>query len=246
MNDIKEKLKRGDDVYGTWCVLPSPEVINVISKSGLDFVIIDMEHGPMDYKTAQQMVMSAHSEKVNAIIRTPRNDESNILRSLDIGSDGIIIPHVKNRDDIIKCINYSKYSPIGERGYTPYTRSGGYSFNKKYTIKENEKSFIGVIIEDKEGLDNIDDIINNEHIDMVYIGTYDISASMGCSVKDKKVLNQIEICVDKIKSAGKSAGCLFHDEVELKYFKNMGINFLVYIVDSSILYNGFSQIKQWR
>ena len=80
---IKNKLKLGEDVYGVWCVIPSPEVIGVISKSGLDFVIVDMEHGTMDYTIAQQMVVSAQSEKCDAIIRTPRNDESNILKSLD-------------------------------------------------------------------------------------------------------------------------------------------------------------------
>ena len=71
---IKDKLKLGKDVYGVWCVIPSPEVTNIISKSGLDFVIVDMEHGPMDYTIAQQMVISAHSENCDAIIRTPRNN----------------------------------------------------------------------------------------------------------------------------------------------------------------------------
>ena len=94
--NIKDKLKLGKDVYGVWCVIPSPEVINIISKSGLDFVIVDMEHGTVDYTTAQQMVISAQSEKCDAIVRTPRNDESNILKSLDIGSDGVIIPHVNS------------------------------------------------------------------------------------------------------------------------------------------------------
>ena len=201
---IKDKLKLGKDVYGVWCVIPSPEVINIISKSGLDFVIVDMEHGPMDYTIAQQMVISAHSENCNAIIRTPRNDESNILKSLDIGSDGIIIPHVNSIEDVEKCISYSKYPPIGNRGYTPYTRSG------------------------------------------VYIGTYDISADLECSVIDKKVLDELERCSKIVRDAGKSVGCLFHSKEELNFFKSIGINLLVYSVDSSILYNEFSQIKNWR
>ena len=243
---IKDKLKLGKDVYGVWCVIPSPEVINIISKSGLDFVIVDMEHGSMDYTTAQQMVISAHSENCDAIIRTPRNDESNILKSLDIGSDGIIIPHVNSIEDVEKCISYSKYPPIGNRGYTPYTRSGGYSENDNYKEDTNKNSFVGVIIESKEGLDNIESIVSNEYIDMVYIGTYDISADMGCSVIDKKVLDELERCSKIVRDAGKSVGCLFHSKEELNFFKSIGINLLVYSVDSSILYNEFSQIKNWR
>ena len=244
--NIKDKLKLGKDVYGVWCVIPSPEVINIISKSGLDFVIVDMEHGPMDYTTAQQMVISAQSEKCDAIIRTPRNDESNILKSLDIGSGGIIVPHVNSIEDVEKCISYSKYPPTGNRGYTPYTRSGGYHIEAGYKEDENERSFVGVILENKEGLGNIESIVSNEYIDMVYIGTYDISASLGCSVGDKKLLDELERCSKIIRDAGKSAGCLFHNQKELDFFKSIGINLLVYSVDSSILYNAFSQIKNWR
>ena len=243
---IKDKLKSGEDVYGTWCVIPSPEVINVISKSGLDFVIVDMEHGPMDYTTAQQMVISTQSEKCDAIVRTPRNDESNILKSLDIGSNGIIIPHVNTIEDVEKCIGYSKYPPIGNRGYTPYTRSGGYRVEDGYKENENERLFVGIILESVEGLNNIESIVDNEYIDMIYIGTYDISASLGCSVNDKKVLDELERCTKIVRNAGKSVGCLFHNQKELNFFKDMGINLLVYGVDSGILYNGFSQIKNWR
>ena len=243
---IKDKLKSDKNVYGTWCVIPSPEVINVISKSELDFVIVDMEHGSMDYTTAQQMVVSAQSEKCDAIIRTPRNDESDILKSLDIGSDGIIIPHVDTADDVEKCISYSKYPPTGNRGYTPYTRSGGYRVEDGYKEDENEKSFVGVIIESEEGLNNIESIVDNKNIDMIYIGTHDISASLECSVGDKKVSDELERCTKIVRDAGKSVGCLFHNQKELDFFKSIGINLLVYSVDSSILYNGFSQIKNWR
>ena len=244
--NIKDKLKLGKDVYGVWCVIPSPEVINIISKSGLDFVIVDMEHGPMDYTIAQQMVISAHSENCDAIIRTPRNDESNILKSLDIGSDGVIIPHVNSIEDVEKCISYSKYPPIGNRGYTPYTRSGGYHVEIGYREEENKKSFVGIILESVEGLNNIESIVSNEYIDMVYIGTYDISANLECSVNDKKVLDELKRCTKIVRDAGKSVGCLFHNRKELNFFKNIGINLLVYSVDSSILYNAFSQIKNWR
>jgi 4-hydroxy-2-oxoheptanedioate aldolase len=244
--NIKDKLKLGKDVYGVWCVIPSPEVINIISKSGLDFVIVDMEHGSVDYTTAQRMVTSAHSENCDAIIRTPKNDESNILKSLDIGSDGVIIPHVNSIEDVEKCISYSKYPPIGNRGYTPYTRSGGYSVKDGYKEDTNKNSFVGVIIESKEGLDNIESIVSNKYVDMVYIGTYDISADLGCSVIDKKVLDELERCSKIVRDAGKSVGCLFHSKEELNFFKGIGINLLVYSVDSSILYNEFSQIKNWR
>ena len=218
-----------DEMMGTWCVIPSPEVTSIICKAGFDFVIVDMEHGSMDYTLAQRMVTSAQAEGKKAIIRTPRNDESNILRSLDIGSDGIIVPHIKSVEDVNKCISYSKYPPVGNRGYTPYTKSG-----------------VGIILEDEIGLKNIESIIDNDYVDMVYIGTYDISSSLGCKPNDKKVLKELERCTRIVRDAGKSVGCLFHNEKELNYFRDIGINFLVYSVDSGILYNSISNVKNWR
>ena len=234
-----------DELIGTWCVIPSPEVTSIICKAGFDFVIVDMEHGSMDYTLAQRMVTSAEAEGSKAFIRTSRNDESNILRSLDIGSSGIIVPHVKSVGDVEQCVKYSKYPPIGNRGYTPYTKSGGYCIDKNYQTHQNKNSFVGIILEDELGLKNIETIIDNENINMVYIGTYDISSSMGCLPNDKKVLNELERCTKIIRKAGKYAGCLFHNEDELSFFKNIGINFLVYSVDSGILFNSIYNVKNW-
>ena len=225
---IKERLNKGENIYGTWCTLPSSEVVNVIAKAGLDFIIIDMEHGTMDHTIAQQMVVSAQSEGCNAIVRTSSSpDRQNILRSLDIGSDGIIVPHINTVSDVKKCIEYSKYPPIGNRSFSPYTRCGGYSVKQNFFNEINNKSFLGIIIEDDDGLNDIESIIDNEYIDMVYIGTYDIASSLNCSVDDPKVKKELERCAKIIRDKNKSIGCLYHNKKELDFFKDIGINFLV-------------------
>jgi 2-keto-3-deoxy-L-rhamnonate aldolase RhmA len=85
--------------------------------------------------------------------------------------------------------------------------------------------------------------VDNNFIDMVYIGTYDIASSLGCSVEDKQVLNELERCAKIIKKYNKSVGCLYHNKKELNFFQSIGVNFLVYGVDSRILYNEYSKIK---
>lgn len=239
--NIKARLLEGDAVYGTWCLLPSPEVINVLAKSGLDFVLIDMEHGPMDFSLAQKMVMAAQSEGCEAIIRVPKNDESYILRALDSGADGVIVPHVQCIEDRVNALSYMKYPPIGKRGYSPYTRAGGYVATSDYTILENRRNLSAIIIEGKEGIDNIDEIINDDNLDVVYIGTYDISMSLGVPgrVWDDEVISILKKCVLKINNRGKVAGCLFHTDQERRKLIDMGIKFLAYKVDSSVLYDGY-------
>ena len=115
MIDLKKKLKKGEEVYGTWCIIPSPEVSDIITNTGLDFIIIDMEHGIMDFKIAQLMTITAQLNNCTSLVRIPNINESNILKSYEIGSDGIIIPHVKNIEDVNNIIKYSKYPPKGKK-----------------------------------------------------------------------------------------------------------------------------------
>ncbi|MEI7474773.1 MAG: aldolase/citrate lyase family protein [bacterium] len=243
---LKEKLNENQNVFGTWCLLPSPEVINVISKAGLDFVIIDMEHGTIDFVTAQKMVMAAEAEGSRAVIRVSKNEESEILRALDLGIDGIIVPHIDSVEEREKAISYIKYPPSGIRGFSPYTRAGGYRNQKDYTESENKRVLTGIIVEGESGIKNIYDIADDPQLDLVYVGTYDISSYLGIpgEVHNIKVKEILEHAVSEIKRAGKIAGCLFHNWDDLDYFKQLGIQFLVYKVDSLVLYEGFSDIKK--
>ena len=244
---LKKALKNGSFVLGTWCVLPSPAVVNVLAKAGLDFVIIDMEHGPMDYRVAQDMIMSAECVGAEALVRVPSLDESNILRALDIGASGVIVPHVESVEDRKKVVAYSKFSPIGERGFNPYVRCGGYSKAKpEYFISQNKKIILGLILEGLAALKNLESIIDDPDIDLIYIGTYDLSVALGLpgDVGHPKVLKELERAAAKIIKAKKSVGCMIHGAADLARFKKLGIQFITHKVDSAIMYDAVSEIKR--
>jgi 2-keto-3-deoxy-L-rhamnonate aldolase RhmA len=149
---LKEKLKRGECVLGTWCDIPSPAVSNVIAKAGLDFMIIDMEHGPMDFKVTQEMAMAAEAGGSEAIVRVPTNDESAILRSLDLGSAGIMVPRVGSAASRAQVVNFAKYPPVGKRGFNPYIRGLGYSAVS--TEESNRDTILALMLEDVESINN--------------------------------------------------------------------------------------------
>lgn len=244
---IKQKLKEGKFVLGTWCVLPSPSVVNILAKSELDFVIIDMEHGAIDYKIAQEMIMAAESDGCEAIIRVARNDESDILKALDIDPAGIIVPHIENIEDCNKVVTFSKFAPIGNRGFNPYVRAGSYhGVSHTFFDEQNKKVLLCIIVEGINGLNNLDQIISNTEIDVVYIGTYDLSVALGVpgDVKTPKVINALESAVKTIRSKGKCAGCLAHNVNDLRYFKKIGVQFITYKVESGIIYQSFNKIKR--
>jgi len=244
---LRETLKKGSFVLGTWCDLPSPAVVNVLAKAKLDFVIIDMEHGPMDYKIAQEMIMAAECEGVEALVRVSRLDESDILRALDIGATGVIVPHIESVADRKKVVAYAKFTPIGKRGFNPYVRSGGYcKANREYFNSQNEKTILGLILEGVGALKNLEAIIDDPHIDLIYIGTYDLSLALGLAgdVGHPKVLKELEKAAVKIIKAKKSVGCMIHNPSDLIKFKKLGIQFITYKIDSAIIYDAVLGIKR--
>jgi len=244
---IKESLKNGSFVLGTWCDLPSPSVVNVLAKAKLDFVIIDMEHGPMDYKTAQEMAMAAESEGCEALIRVPQLNGSDILRALDTGVAGIIIPHIESVEDRKKVVKFSKFPPQGHRGFNPYVRSGGYKKgNDEYFSAQNNRIILGLIVEGPGALKDLDNIIDDPEIDVVYIGTYDLSVALELpgDVQNPKVIEALEKAVAKIRKAGKSAGCMAHNTNDLNKFKKLGIQFICFKVDSSIIHDTVAQFRK--
>ena len=245
---LKQRLQNRETVYGTWCLIPSPEVINIIAKSGLDFVFIDMEHGSSDFTNVGRMITSAQVEGCSAIVRAPKLQEDYILRTLDLAPDGIVVPHIETQSQMFEFIRYSKYHPVGDRGYSPYTRSGGYNYDHNYTDKENERLLNVAIVESFDGLDNLESICKLKDVDVIYIGTYDISVSLGIAgqVKDYRVTDVLKECVKIIKDSGKVVGCMFHDQAEHEYFKALGIQMLAYSVDTNILYKGYKKIQDFK
>lgn len=242
---LKERLQKGECVIGTWCDIPSPSVANIIAKAGMDFLIIDMEHGPMDYKLAQEMSMAAEAAGASALIRVSSNDEPSILRSLDTGCAGIVIPHVKDVQDREKAVSFAKFKPVGQRSYNPYIRALGYS-PKNSLEQNNQNTLLTILLEDLNAINNLEEIIDSPEVDMVYLGKYDLAVSLGFGndINNEKVNQVMDEAIKRIVQMKKVAGCMVHSPAEIDYYKKLGVRFLVYKVDSSIVYESYKEIKQ--
>jgi len=244
---FKEKIKEKEYVLGTWCEIPTAYSVNVIAKAKMDFVIIDMEHGVVDFNSVQNMVLSAESECCSTLIRVPRIDESFILRALDTGADGIIVPQVESSEDVKQIIKYSKYCPDGNRGFNPYVRAGGYTgVDKNYLLDQNKKTTIGIILESKNAFDNIEEIIAHPLIDIVYIGQYDLSVALGVpgDVTNEVVVSMLNDAVKTINRVGKLAGCMVHSIDEANTAIERGIRFIVYKVDTGVMFSAYDTFKK--
>jgi 4-hydroxy-2-oxoheptanedioate aldolase len=245
-NFVKKKLQSGRHVIGTWSVIPSPIVTDIICSAGLDFIIIDAEHGPVTFETAQEMAITCESRGVSPIMRVGDVDESSILRALDIGMHGVQIPNIRNIEDVHKVIQYAKYPPIGDRGFSPFTRAGDYSLKNatKITDKANSNTLIGINVEGVDAINNIDEILSVDDLDIVFIGLFDLSKALDIpgEVDHPKVLSYLEDLSEKISNAGKYPGTIAVSAEKMNSFIGMGLKYILYLVDCEILKSGYQSV----
>ena len=250
INYLKSKIKNQKPVIGTWNTIGSPLVTEVLASAGFEFLIIDFEHGPFDISNVHKYVNACERYDCSPIVRVPSNSNWISLQALDQGAHGIMVPGVKSKKEALSFVSSAKYYPKGTRGFTPFSKAGGFTNNNinMYTEKANAFTVTGIIIESMNGINQLDEILDVEDLDIIYFGAYDLSQDLGVpgEVRNNKVVSVIESAVSKAVSAGKCAGGFVpQSKDDVKWLLDMGIKFITYNVDSDILYRPVNEIVEW-
>jgi 2-keto-3-deoxy-L-rhamnonate aldolase RhmA len=173
---LKEKIERGQPVIGTFVGLGHPDVTEVLSRLGFDWLVIDGEHSPISFETMQLLMQSMNGSNCVPIIRPQWNDMVIIKRALDIGAHGLLIPWVNTKEEAEYAVRACKYPPEGVRGFGPRRAA---LFDPEYSQTANDEILIIAQIETRKSLNNLDDILSVKGIDGCYIGPADLSYSFG-------------------------------------------------------------------
>lgn len=250
-NTLKAKLLAGKPVIGTWNTLSSPLVTEVFAQAGLDFQIIDLEHGPFILDQVHLHVSACQTiSSCTPLVRIPTNEEWMVLQALDQGAHGIVAPHIHDAGSARALVDATKYFPKGKRGFTPFSKAGGFTNQDAptYVNRAIRETLNIVIVESQKGLEEIESIIEVEGIDIVYFGAYDLSQALGHpgEVRHPEVIAAIQESVKKVKGAGKaSGGFVPQNKDDVKWLLDMGMQFITYEVDSSILHSHVQGITEW-
>lgn len=178
---FKEKISRGDALYGLFVAPPSPATVELIGYAGFDFVVLDMEHGPSGYETLENMLRAADAADVASIVRLPNADSASVLHALDCGAAAVLVPHTRTADEAANVVAEAHFPPRGRRGISTFARSGKYGMAnpREYLANRHEHTVVMVMIEDVEALAHVDAISEVNGVDVVFIGPSDLAASMG-------------------------------------------------------------------
>lgn len=229
-NNMKKKLADGQLVIGSFIYIPSAKLTELIGLTGFDYVVIDMEHGPVDTETAEDMVRAAEWAGVTPIIRVPYNTPHLILRALDIGALGVHVPEINDTEGAKVMVASVKYAPEGNRGLAG-VRAAKYGMQgslAEYTAAANRETMAIAHIENVEAIENLDDLLRVEGIDVYFLGPTDLSNSLGIpgQTRDPRVVGLVEQAIKRIVATGKTAGCITADTDIARRYIDLGVRYL--------------------
>jgi len=204
---LARKLRDGDTVFGGWCTLPYPMVVELVGQDGFPAVVLDQQHGFWDTASLVAAITAAHHVGTAPIARIPIGDFAMASRVLDFGAAGIIAPMINNAADARALAAAAKFPPIGERSWGPQgaLRFSGITEAKNYLRKANDLTMAFAMIETRAALDNLDAILATAGVDGVFVGPSDLSIALADGKTIEPESKEVDAALNKILKAAEAA-----------------------------------------
>ena len=204
-NRLKQDLNEGQVVFGGCAQIPSVPLVEIMGRVGYDFVVIDTEHGLYDMQAAGELVRAAQGVNLTPLVRVLKNDDALIMKALDLGAQGVIVPHVSKKGEAVRAVEACEYGGAG-RGACPLIRAADYGLSNWQIYQEEARRniLLFLIIEDLEGARNIEEIVSVNGVDAIWLGPFDMAVSAG--YKGNLEHPEIEKELDRILAACKERG----------------------------------------
>jgi len=203
-NPVKKQLKEGKPVIGATITVASPDVAAAAANMGFDFLWIEMEHSPITLETARNMILATRGLKAVPFIRVPVNDLWTAKRALDAGALGVMYPFTSTPELAKQAVDAVKYPPLGKRGAGPGLASLRWQGPESYYDFSDRNAMAIVIIEQAQAIEKIEEIAATPGLDVMFIGTNDLSFSYGKRGDTSPAV--VQDAIKKVVAAGKKYG----------------------------------------
>lgn len=241
MNKLKGKFKNGEKPLGMFFDTSSVTIMECLGRCGFDFVVIDNEHSPIEAESSTDYIRAAELVGLTPLCRVRDTSRPAVLKLLDVGAQGLIVPCIHSVEQVKEIIKYAKYYPIGERGFCP-SRKDGWGFDIPGGVPAtmayfNEETLLIPQCETVGALEHIEEITALEGVDGIFVGPYDLSISMG--IPGEFASPEFNAAVDRIVKAVHDAGkfCIFFagstDAVVAGYKR--GFDGMAYSLDAAVI-----------
>lgn len=211
INKLQEKIRSGQKTVGTFLSAGNPSIAEAIGYSGMDYIIIDTEHGPFEAEGVLEIMRGAELGGTTALVRVKDCSRPAVLKMLDIGARGLIVPQIHTVEEVRQIIDYAKFFPLGNRGVC-FTRASGYGADEiaqqpmeGYFKDMNERTMIIPQCETAGCLEHIEEVCALEGVSGIFIGPFDLSCALGIPghFDEPKFQQALERILKAVHDAGK-------------------------------------------
>lgn len=200
---LKARWTAGDVTLGAWCMIPEPLTAEALGRAGFDWVLVDMQHGCMDYETALNMIRAIDLTPAAPIVRVPWNDPGIIGRVLDAGALGVVIPMIQTAGDAKRAVEACLYPPKGRRSFGPVR--AGMRDGPGYFLEANSRVAVIPMIETPEALASVEEIAAVPGVDALFVGPFDLSIALGLPPGDNDGKPAFDEAIARVSAAARAA-----------------------------------------
>lgn len=234
---FRRRLQQGP-VFGTFSKTSDAAVVETLGLAGLDFIILDQEHGPVSFETLQHLIRAADLAGALPLVRTQDRAPEHIGKALDLGAGGVQVPQVTTAEEARQVVAAARFAPLGSRGVCRFVRAAGYSsVPKAQYFRQANEALVIVQLEGETALRNLDAILDVKGVDLVFIGPYDLSQSVGCpgAIDDPRVVARMRTIVRACRDRGLPVGTFVDNPAAAGLWMRQGVRYVACSVDVGIL-----------
>ncbi len=224
-NRVKEKLNKGEVAIAVGGHSNTSDTIDFLGPMGFDGIWLEGEHGSVTWSQIGDLSRACDLWRMTSVARLHQNDPGVITRTLDLGANAIVVPHVSTRAEAERVVESAYFSPVGRRGIFSGRRSYGGS---DYIGQANLETLVIVLIEEMQAVENLDEILSVDHIDVFFVAPGDLAQTMGMAGRhrDPKVEAVVEGAMRQIAASGRTAGALGYED-KLQHYYDLGVRFFL-------------------
>lgn len=243
-NRFKRALAEGRTVFGAWLMSGTPATAEALGVSGFDFLVVDMEHTPLETHHMIDTLRAVAGTPASAVVRMPWNDMVMIKRALDGGAQSILMPFVQNAEEAARAVSYTRYPPAGVRGVAGTHRGNRWGTVPNYFKSAADELCVMVQIETMPALERLAEIAAVPGIDAIFIGPSDLSASMGHlgDIGHADVQNTLRDAARQCKALGKPVGIIGANPDLVARYADYGYNWIAIGSDMGFM---LSRGQEW-
>jgi 4-hydroxy-2-oxoheptanedioate aldolase len=238
---LRARIRAGETLFGAWAGLGSPASAELLGVSGLDWVLVDLEHGAATEADLVPHLTSIEVTGTPALVRPQSAERLRIGRALDLGAAGLVIPRLDTPDQVREAIGYVRYPPAGGRGVALITRGGRLGAVNHAGVAALNDDIVGIIqIESPGALEAADEIASIDGVDVLFVGPADLSHSLGVpgQFATETYQSALRRVVDACRAHGKAAGILLYDPATFAPHLELGYTFVGLGADNSFVLDG--------